>query len=285
MAPDSLSPAFEAIAPGADGPIILSVPHAGRDYAPALTDRLRPPVARIRGLEDRLIDEVARGVGGVPTLIARRPRAWIDLNREETEVDPGMVDNGPPAARLNLSVKVRSGLGLVPRRLSGVGELWRTRLTGAELADRIAADHRPYHATLADWLARARARHGIAILIDLHSMPPLGDAAGTRLVIGTRFGRSIDPSLVAPVAAAAADAGVAWSENSPYAGGHVVARHGDPARGIHALQLEFDRSLYLDPALDACAPAGLERCRALLRDIVTRLTDAALGRALPLAAE
>lgn len=285
MTSDGLSPAFEAIAAQADGPVIVSVPHAGRDYGPDLIARLRPPPARVRGLEDRLVDEIARGLRGVPTLIAKRPRVWIDLNREETEVDPGMIDQGPPAARLNLSVKVRSGLGLVPRRLSGVGELWRTRLTGAELADRIATDHRPYHATLAAWLARARARHGIAILLDLHSMPPLLDGTGTQLVIGTRFGRSIDPLLVGPVAAAAADAGIVWQENSPYAGGHVVARHGDPARGIHALQLEFDRTLYLDPALDGCDAHGLEVSRALLRDIVGRLSEAALGRAWPLAAE
>lgn len=283
MAPDAPDSVFELIAGDAAGPLILSVPHAGRDYPAALQARLRAPVERLAALEDRLVDEVARGIAGVPTLIARRPRAWIDLNRHETEIDPGMIENGPPASRVNLSIKVRSGLGLVPRRLAGVGELWRGRLPAAELARRIAEDHRPYHATLEQLLARARARHGVAILLDLHSMPSL--AGGAELVIGTRFGLSAAAPFVGLVTAAAACAGLSVQENSPYAGGHIVERHGDPRRGVHALQLEIDRALYLDAAHDRCDPAGLARVQAFLRDAIGRLTEAALGQAYPLAAE
>lgn len=283
MAPDLPSSSFELIAGDAAGPVILSVPHAGRDYPAELTLRLRPPVERLVSLEDRMVDAIARGVAGVATLIARRPRAWIDLNRHETEVDPGMIEDGPPASRVNLSTKVRSGLGLVPRRLSGVGELWRGKLPAAELTRRIAEDHRPYHDTIADLLARARARHGVAILVDLHSMPPLN--GGAQLVVGTRFGLSAAPGFVAPVIAAATRAGLSVQENSPYAGGHIVERHGDPRRNVHAVQLELDRTLYLDRALDRCDPAGLARTQTFLRDTIGRLTEAALGPALPLAAE
>jgi N-formylglutamate amidohydrolase len=283
MAPDLPSSSFELIAGDAAGPVILSVPHAGRDYPAELTLRLRPPVERLVSLEDRMVDAIARGVAGVATLIARRPRAWIDLNRHETEVDPGMIEDGPPASRVNLSTKVRSGLGLVPRRLSGVGELWRGKLPAAELTRRIAEDHRPYHDTIADLLARARARHGVAILVDLHSMPPLN--GGAQLVVGTRFGLSAAPGFVAPVIAAATRAGFSVQENSPYAGGHIVERHGDPRRNVHAVQLELDRTLYLDRALDRCDPAGLARTQTFLRDTIGRLTEAALGPALPLAAE
>lgn len=274
---------YELIGADASGPVILSVPHAGRDYPPEMRAQLRPPVERLLPLEDRLVDEVARGVAGVTTLIARRPRAWIDLNRHETELDPGMLENGPPASRLNLTMKVRSGLGLVPRRLAGVGELWRARLPAADLARRIEEDHRPYHAALAALLARARAQHGVAILVDLHSMPPL--PSGAQLVIGTRFGLSAGSAFVAPVLAAAAAAGLTAQENSPYAGGHIVERHGDPRRGVHAIQLELDRALYLDPALDRCDPTGLARAQAFLRDTIGRLTEAAVMPAAPLAAE
>jgi N-formylglutamate amidohydrolase len=283
MGPADGDSGYELIGADATGPVILSVPHAGRDYPAELRARLRPPVERLLPLEDRMVDEVARGVAGVATLIARRPRAWIDLNRHETEVDPGMLENGPPASRLNLTMKVRSGLGLVPRRLAGVGELWRGRLPAADLARRIAEDHRPYHATLGALLARAKARHGIAILVDLHSMPPL--PSGAELVIGTRFGLSADPGFVAPVLAAATRAGLSVQENSPYAGGHIVERHGDPRRSIHAIQLELDRALYLDRALDRCDPAGLARAQAFLREAIGRLSEAALMGATPLAAE
>lgn len=274
---------FELIAPDAPGPLVLSVPHAGRDYPDALRDRLRPPVERLAVLEDRHVDAIARAIEGVPTLIARRPRAWIDLNRHETEVDPGMIENGPHPSRVTMSAKVRSGLGLVPRRLSGLGELWRGRLPAAELARRIAEDHRPYHEALGGLLARARARHGVAILLDLHSMPPL--PGETAVVIGTRFGLSASGSYVLPVAAAAAAARLSVQENSPYAGGHIVERHGHPQRGVHAIQLEIDRALYLDARLDDCAPEGLARVQAFLRDAIARLTEAALSGTLPLAAE
>jgi N-formylglutamate amidohydrolase len=283
MASAAHAPGFELIAPDAAGPLVLSVPHAGRDYPDALRDRLRPPLERLAVLEDRHVDAIARGVSGVPTLIARRPRAWIDLNRHETEFDPGMIENGPHPSRVTMSAKVRSGLGLVPRRLSGLGELWRGRLPAAELARRIEDDHRPYHETLAGLLARAKARHGVAILLDLHSMPPL--PAGTGVVIGTRFGLSASGSYVLPVAAAAAAAQLAVQENSPYAGGHIVERHGHPQRGVHAIQLEIDRALYLDARLDGCDPAGLARVQHFLRDVIARLTDAALSGGVPLAAE
>lgn len=285
MASDRLDPAFEAIAADAAHPVIVSVPHAGRDYGPELVARLRPPVARLASLEDRLVDEVARGLDGVPVLIARQPRAWIDLNRAETEIDPAMIERAAPGMPFTLSAKVRSGLGLVPRRLSGTGELWRARFSATEIADRIAAHHRPYHDRLADWLGAARRRHGIAVLLDLHSMPPLADGSATRVVIGTRYGRSADPALVAPIIEAIAAAGLEWRENSPYAGGHIVERHGAPRHAIHAVQLELDRTLYLDRSLDRCAPAGLAFTQALLADIVDRLRRAAIGQMLPIAAE
>lgn len=277
------SPSHALIAADSASPLVISVPHAGRDYPEALHGRLRPPIERLAALEDRFVDAVAEGVEGIPTVIARRPRAWIDLNRSETEFDPGMIENGPHPSRVMMSAKVRSGLGLVPRRLAGLGELWRGRLPAEELARRIAEDHRTYHDTLATLLARARARFGIAILIDLHSMPPLAD--GTGLVIGTRFGLSANAAYVLPIAAAGAAAGFEIQENTPYAGGHIVERHGDPRRGVHAIQIELDRSLYLDSALDRCDPDGLARTRAFLRDAVARLTDAALAGAVPLAAE
>ena len=284
---DSPSPAFELINPDATGPVVLSVPHAGRDYTPAHRASLRPPVERIVPLEDRLVDEVARGQAGVPALIAKLPRAWIDLNRHEGEIDPGLVE-GAIASRLMLTPKVRSGLGLIPRRLAGVGEIWRGRLDLAEVEGRIATAHRPYHAALKQLLDRAIARHGVAILVDLHSMPPLphqNGQAGPQVVIGNRFGHAAAPWVSARVAGTCARSGLAWRENSPYPGGHIVERHGAPVRGIHAVQLEIDRSLYLCPNLAECDPAGLVRTRSILDEIISDLVAAATDSVWPLAAE
>ena len=281
------SPAFELVNPQAAGPVVLSVPHAGRDYTAAHRAGLRPPVERITGLEDRLVDEVARGQSVAPALVARSPRSWIDLNRHEAEIDPGLVE-GAVASRLMLTPKVRSGLGLIPRRLAGIGEIWRRRLSLDDVEDRIAGLHRPYHDALAQLLQQARDRHGIALLVDLHSMPPLprqNGEPGPRIVLGNRFGHSAAPWVSARIAAACDRFGLAWRENSPYPGGHTVERHGAPGRGVHAIQLEIDRSLYLDDALDACRPEGLDFTRALLIEILSDLAAASPDSDWPLAAE
>lgn len=264
----------------ADSPVVLSVPHAGRDYPSALHDALRAPATSLRTLEDRHVDAIALAArGGEALLIQHRPRAWIDLNRGEHERDP-LIDDG--ARGSPLSAKVRAGLGLVPRRTAAAGELWSRRLAGGEVDARIAADHRPYHAALAALLERTRARFGLAVLLDVHSMPPIaGNPA--RLVIGDRFGRAAAQRFVRRLETTARAHSVPYAINTPYAGGHILERHADPHGGVHAIQLEIDRSLYLDRALDAPGP-GMPAVVRLLRTMIDALTDEAFA-GLPPAAQ
>ncbi len=179
-------------------PVILSVPHAGRDYPLALRAALRVPVTALIPLEDRHVDAVAMLARGNETMLVQRvARAWIDLNRSEQERDPGIDDGANRQAMPIQSARMRGGLGLVPRRVSGAGDIWRRRLDGDEVMARIEMDHRPYHAALAEALKRARARFGTAVLLDLHSMPPLTAAQGkARIVLGDRFGRSASARFV-----------------------------------------------------------------------------------------
>lgn len=280
---------------GADvpaSPVVISVPHAGRVYPPALRQALRVPAAALTALEDRHVDAVAMAArSGETTLVQQLGRAWIDLNRGEDERDP-QIDEGAAATPPVRSAKLKSGLGLVPRR-TGAGELWRRRFTAGEVAARIEADYRPYHAAVAAALAAARARFGGAVLLDLHSMPSLG-RIGPRVVIGDRFGQAAAARLVARVEAVAVAAGHRTAINTPYAGGHILHRHGRPADGIHAIQLELDRSLYLDARLDGTGP-GLAATAALLRQMLAALAEEVLvngalangppAGAAPLAAE
>lgn len=263
-----------------ESPVVLSVPHGGRDYPDALLACLRVPAIALRALEDRHADSLALAARRDETLfVATRARAWIDLNRAEHERDP-QIDEGAHLIGRPLSSKVRSGLGLVPRRVGTVGQLWRGRFAADDVAARIHADHRPYHLALGEALAAARARFGIAVLLDIHSMPPLGaPESAPRLVIGDRFGRSAAARFGARVEGVARRHGVAIAANTPYAGGHILERHGDPRRGVHALQLEFDRSLYLDAALDQLG-AGAAPATALLRATIDALADEALPDAL-----
>ena len=261
-------------------PVILSVPHAGRHYPPALLAAIRVPLAALRPLEDRYADALALDAWRSETLfIAQRARAWIDLNRAEHERDP-RLDDGAPAGGRPLSAKLRSGLGLVPRRAGNAGDIWQRRLSADEVSLRIAEDHRPYHQALGEALAKARARFGVALLLDIHSMPPLGATASTpRLVLGDRFGKSAPARLLGRIEGVARAHGVITAANTPYPGGHIIERHGDPRHGIHAIQLEFDRSLYLDAALDGPGP-GLPATARLLRAAIDAVTDELLPSAI-----
>lgn len=278
-------PSFDLIGPALpESPVILSVPHAGRDYPPALLAALRAPAAALTVLEDRHVDAVAMAARTVETLlIQRRPRAWIDLNRAEDERDPQVDEGARPLPMAQRSIKVRSGLGLVPRRAGAAGDLWRRRFTDAETRARIADDYRPYHATLATALDAAHARFGAAILLDIHSMPPLPGASQPQIVIGDRFGRTASARLVGTIEGAARAAGLRVALNTPYAGAHLIERHARPRLGRHAIQLEIDRSLYLDASLDRPGD-GLAATAALVRSIAQALA-ALPGIALPLAAE
>lgn len=264
-------------------PIILSVPHAGRDYPQALRAAIRVPLAGLRPLEDRHIDAVALAARGSETmLVQRRARAWIDLNRGEDERDPH-IDGGADRRAMGMqSAKLRGGLGLIPRRLASTGEIWQRKLDSEEVMGRIAGDHRPYHDLLSRLLAAARVRFGIAVLLDIHSMPPLD--SGTGIIFGDRFGRSAAARFVHRLEAEAMAAGVTGAVNTPYAGGHILDRHAAPDKGIHAVQIEFDRALYLDAALDQPSD-GLPQAARLLRRMIDALADEALAAPTALAAE
>ena len=262
-------------------PVVLSVPHAGREYPAMLQEVARVPMAALTVLEDRFVDQVALAARRDETLIVQRTaRAWIDLNRAEHDRDP-RLDDGAPAG--HLSAKVRSGLGLVPRRTSASGELWRRRLGSDEVLGRIAAVHRPYHAALDAALRAARARFGVALLLDIHSMPPIAGSCA-QIVIGDRFGRAAAQRFVRRAEGAVAGAGLPYSLNVPYAGGHILERHSNPRQNVHAIQLEIDRSLYLDAAFDQPG-TGLELIVELVRALIDALEEEALDQPTTLAAE
>lgn len=275
-------------------PVLLAAPHSGRIYPDSLVRAMRDPAAAALRLEDRLVDLVAEAVAretGAGLLVAHAPRAMIDLNRASDDVDWDMVAGGMPerTARQAAGRRARSGLGLVPRRLPGMGEVWRRRITRAELAERIDGIHRPYHATLAGGLEALRDRWDAALLIDLHSMPPLGPRSGAdasaTFVVGDRFGASAAGHLTAAALDHFALGGWKAAHNRPYAGGYVLDRHGLPARGLHALQIEVCRSAYLDARLREPGP-GLASVVRVLAGLVRRMAEElAAGRSLPQAAE
>src|SRR3990167_4074700 len=291
-------PAFEFSAPtNCVIPVLIAVPHAGRAYPAGLLEQMRDPAFSTFRLEDRLVDLVAAEVAqmtGAGLLIANAPRAMLDLNRALDDVDWGMIADGEPltARHSQANRRARSGLGLIPRRLSGLGEIWKSPIGRSELDDRIEAIHRPYHALLAQELEAIRDRWGAALLLDLHSMQPLrhrhGHAGEAQFVIGDRFGASCDTGLVDRAMSYFARHSRPASHNRPYSGGFVLDHHAGPRRGIHAMQIEVCRSTYLDARLEqpsARLPQVARLLAALVREMGLATAGLGAGDYLPQAVE
>lgn len=287
MAEPNADLAFLRIGPETPAsPVVLSVPHAGRAYSKALLKASRLPLATLEALEDRLMDRLVwRALtSGAVALIARTPRAEIDLNRDEREIDAAMVVPSPPFRSILQSHRTRGGLGLVPARINGAGAIWRQRLPAAELSRRIAEIHAPYHRALEAALHAARDRFGVAVLLDCHSMPSQEDIAAPTVIFGDRHGPSIAPDYVEAAVAAARASGFATGRNAPYAGGYITARHGKPESGIHALQLEVDRSRYLGSDLRSPGP-GFDSAAEMIAHVAAALAIKALEPPQAIAAE
>ena len=234
------------------GPLVLASPHSGRDYPQSFLDRTRLTIAQLRRAEDAFVDDLFAGtVGrGVPMVAARFGRSWLDLNRAEDELDPSMFIEPLDAHPAQRSDRVQGGLGVLPRVAAHGLDIYPGRIPLAEAAARIISVHRPYHEELGALLDRARRAHGFAVLIDCHSMPTPPPVAGgaPQIVLGDLHGVAAAPALVELIERHFRAAGFRVARNSPYAGGYTTAFHGQPVSGVHAVQIEVDRALYMDPA-------------------------------------
>ncbi len=287
--PGSTKPAFTLQTPhDSPIPVLIAAPHAGRDYPDTVLQLMRDPSYSTLRLEDRYVDRIATEVArltGAGLLVAHAPRAMIDLNRASDDVDWEMIREGRPddQPRAATNRRSRSGLGLVPRRLPRLGEVWKGQIGMDQLEARIDKIHRPYHRALAQALESLRDRWGAALLLDLHSMPPLkprheGDQPA-EFVLGDRFGASSDGLLVANAFSYLARQERPTAHNRPYAGGYVLDRHASPARGIHAIQLEMCRSTYLDSRMEE-PTARINAVIRLVSGLVREMGEctASLGR-------
>lgn len=244
---DSVGASF-SVSGDSDGrwPLVMASPHSGREYPPAFLAAARLGLQQLRRAEDPLVDELLEGVAGVPVLRARYARAFLDLNRAADELDPAMFDGLPPQLARHTE-RVAAGLGVLPRVAAQGMDIYRRRLDPAEATARIEALHRPWHTRISELLQRARGRHGFAILLDCHSMPTPQGQMAPQIILGDRHGSSADTAVVALIEAHFSERGWRVGRNIPYAGGHTTEFHGCPAEGIHAVQIEIDRSLYLEP--------------------------------------
>jgi N-formylglutamate amidohydrolase len=243
-------------------PLVFASPHSGRHYPKDMGASARLGADLIRSSEDALVDlllEAAPG-HGCTVLLARYARAYVDVNREPYELDASMFEDALPEFARARTARVAAGLGSIARLVAEGREIYDRKLTFAEANRRIEAVHRPYHRALGELVRQARDAWGAAVLIDWHSMP--GAAAGAAhhgrrqvdMVLGDRFGSTCSPALTELVERRLVGMGYAVARNAPYAGGFTTEAYGRPVEGVHALQIEINRSLYLDEA--ALAPSS-----------------------------
>jgi N-formylglutamate amidohydrolase len=253
-------------------PVVCASPHSGRIYPLTMMAASQLDRRTIRRSEDAHVDALIAGAPGFghTVIAAQFARAFIDVNREPWELDPAMFsDELPPFAKAR-TARVAAGLGAIARIVCEGQEIYARKLTFAEAEGRVRQVHQPYHAALAALIAETKARSGLAILIDWHSMPAAA-ASGRNgepcdFVLGDRFGAACAGAVSSLVDRELTAMGYRVARNTPYAGGYTTEHYGRPGRKVHALQIEISRALYFDEAA-----MQLTARFAALRDDLERL--------------
>tara|TARA_R110002051_G_scaffold324773_1_gene423545 strand:- start:24470 stop:25345 length:876 start_codon:yes stop_codon:yes gene_type:complete len=227
-------------------PIVLSSPHSGRDYLPQLCAETRLPVEKLRRSEDAYVDLLIEGApaSGASLVCALFPRVFVDVNRAAGELDAGMYRDRVLGCAEPPSRRVACGLGVIPRVGSDGQSLYARRMNFANAQGRLSTFYEPYHQSLAAVIDEIRVRFGFAIVLDMHSMPE-HSAPGVDFVLGDRFGQSSDHRITAALETGLREQGFVTVRNTPYAGGHTTEHYGKPDLGVHVVQLEINRALYL----------------------------------------
>ncbi len=265
-------------------PVLISSPHSGTFLPAEARARLACSEEALRALDDgpvHLLFLTALDCGAA-MLAATHRRAYVDLNRDPREIDPALLDGRPVDADLRISLRVRAGLGVVPSRL-GSQPLYRRPLGMAEIAGRLQRVYLPYHRELERRLQSLRQRFGVAVLLDVHSMPASASRVERRLVdvaLGDCYGRAADQGLAALAIDTLRSAGLVAVRNRPFAGGHITENYGRPAEAVHALQLEVRRDLFMDEASHR-PHGGAEALGPVLARLVANLADAAMATVRP----
>jgi len=270
--------------------VVFASPHSGRDYAWSFLRRTRLNEHSVRSSEDAFVDQLfdCAPEMGAPLLTAGAPRAYVDLNRSAEELDPALIEG---VSRVSHNPRVASGLGVIPRVVANGQAIYNGKISHQEATRRIETYWAPYHQALAGQLDQAHMMFGEAILIDCHSMPHEAMDSVARIgkrrpevVIGDRFGASARAEIVDRVEAALSATGLTVVRNTPFAGAYIAQHYGRPSKRRHAVQIEIDRSLYMNEQM--IRPNGnFASFRSLLRAAIAEIADIGRVGAQPLAAE
>ena len=250
---DELDPPFEILEPPAcKGPVLFNSPHSGSTYPREFLATSKLDITTLRRSEDSFVDVLVAGVvrSGYPLMRAHFPRCFVDVNREPYELDPRMFEGRLPSFANTRSMRVAGGLGTVARVVGDAQEIYDQRIPVDDALRRIESLYKPYHRALRRLFTQLHRDFGAAMLIDCHSMPSSAGHKDERprpeFVLGDRYGTSCVGVVAETVEGTLRSMGYTVSRNKPYAGGFITEHYGNPAAGLHAIQLEINRALYMD---------------------------------------
>lgn len=259
-------------------PVVFASAHSGRNYKQAFVDQARLDLPGLRRSEDSFVDELFQAAPalGAPMVAATFPRAFCDANREAWELDPAMFASPLPDWVNTKSARVGAGLGTIARIVASGEAIYRGKLEFADAESRVAQFWQPFHDALRGELEATRAQFGHCLLIDCHSMPGLSQSRGDRVdvILGDAHGTACSPRIVRRVEVMLGVLGYRVRRNDPYAGGYITRHYGRPREGIHVLQVEICRSLYMDETLIERLP-GFGR----VQERFTQFIEALVNRA------
>jgi N-formylglutamate deformylase len=275
-------PAYTITRPAGAPRLVFDSPHSGRTYPPSFASIA--PSGQLRWAEDAFVDELIAPATahGAVLLCASLPRSYIDLNRTATDIDAELLSEPWPTP-LTPTEKTTRGLGLVRRFVvPGVPIYALHSLSVRDVQARIREVYAPYHAALDALIAEVRNARGAVWHVNWHSMKSKGNAmtpdgagaARADFVVSDRDGASAAPVLTSLIVDSLTAMGYRVSVNTPYKGGHIVQRLGRPADGVHSVQIEINRALYLDERNVECT-AGYDTLREHLAQLAQRLVEAA----------
>jgi N-formylglutamate deformylase len=269
---------------------VFASPHSGTDYGWGFLRRTVLDARTIRSSEDAFVDELfgSAPAHGAPLLSLLVPRAFVDVNRGCEELDPALIRGVEKGTH---NPRVASGLGVIPRVVAGGRQIYRGKIPLAEAEARLKAHWHPYHARLKTLMDESHRLFGQAILVDCHSMPHeaieslcRGRREKPEIVLGDRFGASAAPGIVDEIELAFREEGFKVGRNTPFAGAFTTQHYGRPARARHAVQIEIDRSLYMNEA--KMVPNGnFTSMQQAMDRVVARIAELGRPKDLPLAAE
>ncbi|MCF8465910.1 MAG: N-formylglutamate amidohydrolase [Sneathiella sp.] len=265
-------------------PFVYSSPHSGRNYPADFIASSKLDFAKLRQSEDFLVDVLFAGApaAGAPLLCAEFPRSYCDANREAFELDPHMYKTPLPDYVMTTSPRLTSGIGTIPKVVGAGQEIYADKLDFTEAQQRINECYFPYHYALRQLLEEGLKRFGVVYLLDCHSMPSLQRLSGTGrigkapnrpdIVLGNRYGTSCGPQMFSSAIARLEAFGYQVGQNSPYAGGFITAHYGKPDKNVHALQIEINRSLYMDQKM-LTPTTGFEKLQANICSFIDEMSQ------------